>query len=158
MMINPKIFMTEGEEIGRFGRSTPRDKGRCFHGFFGITPLRCAMLWKKMTLPAKTVPKHLLWALRFLCSYQQEDRLASMVGVSEKTFRKWTWLIVIAIVEVDRIKWWNRYLGWEGQVYGGQNQLCYRSIDGMDFRICEPLPFSPKWFSHKFKGREFATR
>ena len=26
------------------------------------------------------------------------------------------------------------------------------SIDGVDFRIMEPSPFSPKWFSHKFRG------
>ena len=26
------------------------------------------------------------------------------------------------------------------------------SIDGTNFRIYEPSPFSPKWFSHKFHG------
>ena len=26
------------------------------------------------------------------------------------------------------------------------------SVDGTDFRICEPAPFSPKWFSHKFRS------
>lgn len=26
------------------------------------------------------------------------------------------------------------------------------SVDGTDFRIEEPTPFSPKWFSHKFRG------
>ena len=26
------------------------------------------------------------------------------------------------------------------------------TVDGTDFRICEPFPFSPMWFSHKFKG------
>lgn len=26
------------------------------------------------------------------------------------------------------------------------------SLDGTDFRICEPTPFSRKWFSHKFQG------
>ena len=25
-------------------------------------------------------------------------------------------------------------------------------MDGTDFRICEPYPFSPSWYSHKFKG------
>ena len=28
----------------------------------------------------------------------------------------------------------------------------YMSIDGVHFRICEPSPFSRKWYSHKFKG------
>lgn len=26
------------------------------------------------------------------------------------------------------------------------------SLDGTDFRICEPTPFNQKWFSHKFHG------
>lgn len=26
------------------------------------------------------------------------------------------------------------------------------SVDGTDFKIQEPSPFSPSWFSHKFKG------
>ncbi len=29
---------------------------------------------------------------------------------------------------------------------------CWISVDGTDFRIREPTPFSPKWFSYKFKG------
>lgn len=30
--------------------------------------------------------------------------------------------------------------------------MAFCSIDGADFKIGEPTPFSPKWFSHKFKG------
>lgn len=30
-------------------------------------------------------------------------------------------------------------------------QTTYTSIDGVDFKINEPKPFDPKWFSHKFK-------
>lgn len=26
------------------------------------------------------------------------------------------------------------------------------SLDGVDFRILEPVPFDPRWFSHKFRG------
>jgi hypothetical protein len=29
---------------------------------------------------------------------------------------------------------------------------CHVSVDGTDFRIHEPSPFSPRWYSHKFKG------
>ncbi len=31
-------------------------------------------------------------------------------------------------------------------------QTCFCSLDGVDFPIEEPTPFSPKWFSHKFRG------
>ena len=32
------------------------------------------------------------------------------------------------------------------------NQRCKVTVDGTDFRIQEPIPFNPKWYSHKFKG------
>lgn len=31
-------------------------------------------------------------------------------------------------------------------------QTVFVSLDGVDFKIKEPIPFSRKWFSHKFKG------
>lgn len=31
-------------------------------------------------------------------------------------------------------------------------QTCYCSLDATDFKILEPTPFSPQWYSHKFKG------
>ena len=31
-------------------------------------------------------------------------------------------------------------------------QVCLVTVDGTDFRILEPYPFNPKWYSHKFKG------
>lgn len=35
---------------------------------------------------------------------------------------------------------------------GDNGSVCKVSIDGTDFRIREPSPFDPKWFSHKFHG------
>lgn len=32
------------------------------------------------------------------------------------------------------------------------NQNYFSSIDGVDFKICEPKPFNKKWFSHKFRA------
>lgn len=32
------------------------------------------------------------------------------------------------------------------------DQTCFCSLDGVDFKILEPQPFNPLWFSHKFKG------
>ena len=34
----------------------------------------------------------------------------------------------------------------------GDNKWCMVTVDGTDFRILEPTPFSPMWYSHKFKG------
>ena len=30
--------------------------------------------------------------------------------------------------------------------------ICRITVDGTDFRIQEPIPFDPRWFSHKFKS------
>ena len=31
-------------------------------------------------------------------------------------------------------------------------QECFMMVDGTNFKIQEPIPFDPKWCSHKFKG------
>lgn len=47
----------------------------------------------------------------------------------------------------EQVKWENRKL------HGGTNNLyCMCTVDGTDFRIQEPSPFSPCWYSHKYKG------
>lgn len=43
-----------------------------------------------------------------------------------------------------QIKFENRF---EGALPG---QTCFVSLDGVDFRILEPSPFSSGWYSHKF--------
>lgn len=42
---------------------------------------------------------------------------------------------------------------WEDRKINAKpGQTCFTSIDGVDFEINEPAPFSPKWFSHKFNA------
>lgn len=41
---------------------------------------------------------------------------------------------------------------WANRVTGSTGTVCKSSVDGTDFRIYEPKPFNPKWYSHKFKG------
>ena len=48
------------------------------------------------------------------------------------------------------MKWNNRLLS--AAISGGNERICYASVDGTDLRIKEPFPFSSKWFSHKFLG------
>jgi hypothetical protein len=54
-------------------------------------------------------------------------------------------LIAFLFFIVIQIDWENRYLQDNGSV-------CKTSVDGTDFRIYEPSPFDPQWYSHKFKG------
>jgi hypothetical protein len=48
-------------------------------------------------------------------------------------------------LRLSQIKWNNRYVRDNGSE-------CKVTIDGTDFRINEPSPFDPKWYSHKFRG------
>lgn len=44
-----------------------------------------------------------------------------------------------------KIKWKNRFRN-------DRNKTAKVTVDGTDFRICEPQPFSSQWFSSKFNG------
>jgi hypothetical protein len=41
---------------------------------------------------------------------------------------------------------------WENRYQGDNGSRCLVSVDGTDFDIYEPSPFSPEWFSHKLNG------
>jgi len=41
---------------------------------------------------------------------------------------------------------------WENRFRGDKGKLCKITLDGTDFRIQQLLPWSKKWYSHKFKG------
>jgi hypothetical protein len=41
---------------------------------------------------------------------------------------------------------------WENRYEGDNGSRCLVSVDGTDFAIFEPIPFDPKWYSHKING------
>ena len=41
---------------------------------------------------------------------------------------------------------------WDNRKKCDSGKDCLISVDGTDFKIKEPTPFSPMWCSHKFKG------
>ncbi len=45
------------------------------------------------------------------------------------------------------MKWTNRFKGHNGTI-----QRCYVTVDGTDFRIGDPVPFSKSWWTPKFNG------
>jgi hypothetical protein len=77
-------------------------RNRCFHACFGVSSSVCAALWSLCIpfLPPGTLPIHLLWALYFLKVYTTENHNASVAGIDETTFRKWTWIVVYAIAAI----------------------------------------------------------
>lgn len=58
----------------------------------------------------------------------------------------------LVIIRND-LQWHTLQIHWEARFDRAVNgQTCFCSLDGLDLKIQEPTPFSPKWFSHKFRG------
>lgn len=66
---------------------------------FGTSPQVCEIVWDMLLTrrPPNSVPEHLLWGLLLLKQYNIESVNAILVGVTEKTFRKWS-LIYIRLI------------------------------------------------------------
>ncbi|KAH9095723.1 hypothetical protein LEN26_017765 [Aphanomyces euteiches] len=82
----------------------------------------------------------------FLKVYATESIHATLAGVDEKTFRKWTWQWIEALADLQKVDWSSRFDG------ANEGQSMFVSLDGTDFRINEPSEFDPSWYSHKFHG------
>lgn len=144
---------------------------RRFHSFFGTSSVICSILWSSCLplLEHNATPIHLLWVLMFLKMYNTEEVDASaLAGCDEKTVRFWRWEMIKIIAELDVVCSYCTFcfivffsafkshfvikIQWENRNIRANGDICHVSIDGTDFRIYEPTPFSPRWFSHKFKG------
>lgn len=78
---------------------------RRFTSFFGVTPYVCSIIWEKLlpTLPIGGEPKHFLWALTFLRQYAVEHYRHSIFNADEKTIRKWTWIFVKLLSDLEMV-------------------------------------------------------
>jgi hypothetical protein len=86
---------------------------RHFREFFGTIVLVVEKVWELLErdslLPEGGRPKHLLWALHFMKVYpKQTSPGCSAVGasagaVNPKTHRKWVWVYIDAVANLDDI-------------------------------------------------------
>lgn len=80
---------------------------RQFKAHFGVSPRVVAAIWKRIDrrdlAPAEFLPSHLLWTLLFLKLYSCEDVLASLVGTTRLTFRKWVWIGIAILGDLDLV-------------------------------------------------------
>lgn len=77
---------------------------RRFKTFFGVCPTICSIVWKELNkngLPQGALPKHLLWCLSFLKQYSTEHCRRSLFRSDEKTIRKWTWIFVKLLSDMN---------------------------------------------------------
>jgi len=97
MIIGPSVFAEIGDCIFSKAHGLCRTvRSRRFSALFGATPTVCAIAWSRIqpSAPVHSHPKHLMWALLFLKLYATEHVNSALVGVDEKTWRKWIWTIV----------------------------------------------------------------
>jgi hypothetical protein len=84
-----------------------------FKAFFGAESHIVEQLWRsfyyqpwlfflKAGFFYKPDPVQLLWALLFLRRYGENHAMAITAGVSEKTFRKWSWFWAAQIADCDK--------------------------------------------------------
>ena len=79
---------------------------RDFLEFFGCGLSVVSEVWdvlqKEDVLPEDGLTCHLLWALMFMKIYGKEKNLCTLAGgVDKKIFRKWAWLFIIAIANLE---------------------------------------------------------
>jgi len=62
---------------------------------FGVSLKTMHACWIHFEFKEKTKPEHLLWALKFLKSYNTERVLARFFRLgSRETYRKWIWSVI----------------------------------------------------------------
>lgn len=79
---------------------------RRFREMFGCSAKVVLILWNMIdsNVDIKGSPEiaHLLWALMFLKIYSKESITSRLAGgVDEKTYRKWVWIFVGAIADLE---------------------------------------------------------
>ena len=179
MRYSPEVFKYLGLQMMGYNPNRCRSEAttnRRFRSGFGTSWEICADVWNMLveikhpimsTRGAENV--HILWALMLLKTYQTESVIAARCnGASEKTFRKWPWLFIVAISDLASIKvrMKNKNLNlffftFSSQIISNSKHLltafnkiqlsdrfegdkgydCLMSVDGADFMIEEPWPY-----------------
>jgi hypothetical protein len=105
MSVTAARFRAEGNEImQRSRRVSARIEDARFRSHFGTCASICCDLWNMIAANTidKAKPFHLLWGLMLLKLYCAEAVLCTLAGgVHEQTFRKWAWLFVDKISELQ---------------------------------------------------------
>ena len=104
-MIND--FMDGAQKMWR-RRDEPRSaqtEDRVFREYFGIGPLVAVILWELLILHRLLLDGcgiiHLLWTLIFLKEYGKTHQMSNQAQVDANTFRKYVWLFIAAISELE---------------------------------------------------------
>ncbi len=73
---------------------------RKFKAHFGVSSRICEILWNRINRPRHILPKHLLWALLFLKSYNTENIMSTILKHDEKTIRLYVWTVIDLLADL----------------------------------------------------------
>jgi len=92
--------------IGSFRIETSYWRRR-YRAHFGTSLSVTAALWNQLMQHGERTrrfsPAKLLWALYFLKTYTSEDVASSFFHCSPKTYRKWTWIVIQSISQLELV-------------------------------------------------------
>ena len=84
-----------------------RIRPRFFLSLFGVSSNVVSQLWNLIenqgSHPKGFSPTHLLWTMCFIKVYGREETLSTLFGCDEKTMRKWVWIGLSIISDIDSL-------------------------------------------------------
>ena len=103
--IPPDAFSTYGSRMNRYDKENDTQQKK-FRGRFGLDPPVCSYLWYLLCVHTDSMteeirPWYLLYALLRLNSSDSDENLSSIAGCCAKTFRKWSWYMILAIADLE---------------------------------------------------------
>lgn len=110
-VVDPLAFLNQGLRYMNLEHHVADVEAR-FKAHFGSSPYICSMVWTMIVeaqasqpvLPNNASFVHLLWALLLMKVYASEAVLSGIVGADQKTFRKWSWLLIRKVATLkDRV-------------------------------------------------------
>ena len=98
------VFEERALSILNRQRGSDQTLDRRFRSTFGVSSHVCCRVWqllqRNMNDLMKMTPDHLLWGLLLLKVYSVEVPNSSLVGVDEKTFRKWSHFAIVRVADM----------------------------------------------------------
>ena len=102
MRLRLNDVMEAGLEVLGFESHSHGTNKQRFESIFGAPPEIVLIIWRLIIddLLKRASIFHLMMALCWLCTYKSENISAGRFNVTEKTYRKWSWIIIEKIANL----------------------------------------------------------
>lgn len=98
------MFLAKRYFSGNHTRQRITDEGR-FKSHYGVSPTTCAQLWIAVLdfIPRGCNPKHLLWTLFKMKTYNTDYVCSSIFKCDRTTFNKWFWIVAKCLSSLQKV-------------------------------------------------------